>query len=84
MAHWFFLGGGDGRDPAHSVGMTINELKRFCKERHFVNALNLDGGGSSSIWWNGLTFSKPCNLDSAERKIPYAIIIYNDTSSSTM
>lgn len=68
----------DGRSAAHSVGMTIAELRSFCKERNFVNALNLDGGGSSSIWWNGLNFSKPCNPLGAERKIPYAIVIFRE------
>lgn len=66
----------DGRNASHSVGMTINELRRFCEERHFVNALNLDGGGSSSIWWNGIRFSRPSNQYGAERKIPYAVLIY--------
>ncbi len=65
----------DGRNAAHSVGMTMDELRRFCEERHFVNALNLDGGGSSSIWWNGIRFSRPSNQYGAERKIPYAILI---------
>lgn len=72
----------DGRNAAHSVGMTMNELRHFCEERRFVNALNLDGGGSSSIWWNGIRFSRPSNQYGAERKIPYAILIYSGQGNS--
>ena len=72
----------DGRDAIHSVGMTIDELRAFCKERHFINALNLDGGGSSSVWWHGITFSKPCNKLASEMHIPYAVVICNEETTA--
>lgn len=67
----------DGRDNMHSVGVTIEELRRFCAEElSLTDALNLDGGGSSSIWWRGMTFSLPSNTSDSERPIPYAVLIF--------
>ena len=73
----------DGRSASHSVGMTIKELRNFCKRRNFVNALNLDGGGSSSVWWSGQTFSRPCNPMCSERKIPYAVLVFGTQTRHT-
>ncbi|MEG1913264.1 MAG: phosphodiester glycosidase family protein [Cloacibacillus sp.] len=39
-------------------------------------ALNLDGGGSSSLWWRGMTFTLPSNAKDMERPIPYAILMF--------
>lgn len=67
----------DGRDNMHSVGMTVDELRKFCAEDlGLKEALNLDGGGSSSIWWRGMTFSLPSNASDQERPIPYAVLIF--------
>ena len=66
-----------GRDNMHSVGMTIEELRTFCiKGLALTDALNLDGGGSSSIWWRGMTFSQPSNDSDVERPIPYAVLMF--------
>ena len=72
-----FWGVVDGRDNMHSVGMTIEELRTFCiKGLALTDALNLDGGGSSSIWWRGMTFSQPSNDSDVERPIPYAVLMF--------
>lgn len=71
-----FWGVVDGRDNMHSVGMTIDELRTFCLQLSFISALNLDGGGSSSLWWRGMTFSLPSNASDRERPIPYAILMF--------
>jgi exopolysaccharide biosynthesis protein len=39
----------DGRRPAHSVGMTLPELADLMIEHGAINAINLDGGGSSAF-----------------------------------
>ena len=39
----------DGRS-FQSYGMTIPELTQFLQELGAVDALNLDGGGSASMW----------------------------------
>ena len=66
----------DGRDNMHSVGTTIEETRRFCKQIGLKTALNLDGGGSSSLWWRGSTFTLPSNSRDAERPIPYAVLMF--------
>ena len=40
----------DGRIPAHSNGATLTDLARFLLARGAVEALNLDGGGSSAVY----------------------------------
>jgi hypothetical protein len=39
----------DGRQPGHSVGMTLHELARLMLEMGATDAMNLDGGGSSAM-----------------------------------
>lgn len=48
----------DGREQA-SVGMTLGELARMMKEFGCVNAMNLDGGGSSVMYVNGRVVNNP-------------------------
>lgn len=66
----------DGRSSMHSVGATMDETRALCKKLGMRTALNLDGGGSSSIWWRGMTFSLPSNARDAERPIPYAVLMF--------
>ena len=39
----------DGRQPSHSVGMTFHEMATVMLEHGAVNAVALDGGGSSTL-----------------------------------
>lgn len=48
----------DGREGA-SVGMTLTELAYLMKEFGCVNAMNLDGGGSTVMYVNGAVVNKP-------------------------
>ncbi|MBI2517650.1 MAG: phosphodiester glycosidase family protein [Opitutae bacterium] len=43
----------DGRQPEHSIGATLPELATLMIELGAANALNLDGGGSSSFVYTG-------------------------------
>ncbi len=70
----------DGRDNMHSVGATIEETRKVCKWLGMTTALNLDGGGSSSLWWRGNTFSLPSNSNDTERPIPYGVLIFREGS----
>lgn len=40
---------GDGRQPGHSEGLTYHDLARLFLEENTVEALALDGGGSSTL-----------------------------------
>lgn len=66
----------DGRNSMHSVGTTIEETRSLCKKLGMTTALNLDGGGSTSLWWRGMTFSLPSNANDVERPIPYAVLMF--------
>lgn len=48
----------DGREGA-SVGMTLRELAGFLKSVGCVNAMNLDGGGSTVMYVNGKVVNMP-------------------------
>ena len=62
----------DGRDPSHSLGLTLQDSAALALSLGLTEVLNLDGGGSSSIWWrNGLV---SCPSGGKERPIPYAIL----------
>jgi exopolysaccharide biosynthesis protein len=48
----------DGREEA-SVGLTLTELANFMKSIGCVNAMNLDGGGSTVLYVNGKVVNNP-------------------------
>ncbi len=49
----------DGKQPELSLGMTIEELADFMQSLGCVDALNLDGGGSSTMFFNGQVINNP-------------------------
>lgn len=48
----------DGRQPKHSVGCTLHELARLMIELGAIEAINLDGGGSSTMVVGGQAVNK--------------------------
>ena len=48
----------DGREGA-SIGLTLVELANLMKELGCVNAMNLDGGGSTVMYVKGKIVNKP-------------------------
>ncbi len=49
----------DGRRPDHSVGMSFAELQRLCAYLGLRDALNLDGGGSTTLVVQGEVVNRP-------------------------
>jgi hypothetical protein len=68
---FFFMVEVDGRQKALSVGMTLEELSRFLIDLGCQDAMNLDGGGSATLWYAGQVRNSPC--DRAEREIANGI-----------
>jgi exopolysaccharide biosynthesis protein len=62
----------DGRQK-HSVGFTLLELALFMQEVGAVDAMNLDGGGSSEMVVNGKVVNKPS--DGRERRVGDAFVV---------
>ena len=64
----------DGRQPSYSRGMTLPELTRFCRERlGATDALNLDGGGSTTMVVKGKIRGRPS--DGSERAVSSALVL---------
>jgi len=49
----------DGRQRNFSVGLTYRELADFMLSIGAVNAIGMDGGGSSTMWIDGSTVNRP-------------------------
>lgn len=65
----------EGREQTSDVpGMTLDQLARLMKAFGCVDALNLDGGGSSCMLINGKETIKPCNKDHQQR--PVATVLF--------
>jgi exopolysaccharide biosynthesis protein len=43
----------DGRRPSHSIGLTLPELAQWMIDLGATEAMNLDGGGSTTLVING-------------------------------
>lgn len=64
----------DGRQPELSVGMNLKELSDLMLSLDCVDALNLDGGGSSTIYYQGKVVSSPSD-ETEDRPVSDAIVI---------
>ncbi len=64
----------DGRQPDHSVGMTFAELQGLCKRLDLQNALNLDGGGSTTMVIGSAIVNKPSDA-TGPRPVSDAILV---------
>lgn len=64
----------DGRNPTHSVGASIPELTSLMRNLGAVDAMNLDGGGSTATYVNGLLQGVPSDA-AGERPDADAIVI---------
>lgn len=64
----------DGRKST-SVGMRLDELGRLMKSLGAVDAMNLDGGGSSTMWIAGKGVVSDPSDSSGERSVSSAIVV---------
>ena len=52
----------DGRQPDYSVGMNFAELEELCDRLQLTDALNLDGGGSTTMVIKGKIVNRPSDV----------------------
>ena len=64
----------DGRQPNYSVGMTFTELLRLSDRLDLTDALNLDGGGSTTMVVKGAIVNKPSDA-AGPRAVSDALIV---------
>ncbi len=71
---YYFLVQIDGRQRDLSMGMTLAELSEFMRNQlRCTDAVNLDGGGSSTFWADGSTRNNPC--EGRERELANALLV---------
>ena len=63
----------DGRQPKWSVGASLHEFARIFRRLGAIHAMNLDGGGSSTMVVNGEVMNRPS--DGEERRISTAVLV---------
>ena len=66
----------DGRQPG-SRGVDLNELSIMMFDLDCVEAINLDGGGSSAIVVNGKLLNKPAGF-TIQREVMSAIAVFSE------
>jgi hypothetical protein len=64
----------DGRQPGVSVGMTLKELADYLLSIGATDAMNLDGGGSTTMYVDGKVVNTPSDKE-GERKVSDAIVV---------
>ncbi len=64
----------DGRQPGVSVGMTLQELAEYILSLGASDAMNLDGGGSTTMFLDGKVVNTPSDKD-GERRVSDAIVV---------
>ncbi|WP_146809607.1 phosphodiester glycosidase family protein [Aneurinibacillus danicus] len=69
----------DGR-AIHSFGATLRDVQQELLKRGAVNAVNLDGGSSSSMYYRGKTITTPSGMV-GEKPMPNAFLVYNPTGA---
>lgn len=69
-----FLVAVDGRQPGYSEGMTLNELAAFLEGLGITEAVNLDGGGSTTLAVRGIVANRPSD-EEGERAVANALLV---------
>jgi hypothetical protein len=65
----------DGRQPTLSAGMTLVELRSLARRLGLMDALNLDGGGSTTMWVKGEVVNSPSDA-AGPRKVSDALLVF--------
>lgn len=64
----------DGRQPS-SLGATLRQVQDVMLREGAVTAVNLDGGSSSTLWYDGRLVNHPCCSPNGQRYIATAFVI---------
>jgi hypothetical protein len=65
----------DGREPGVSVGMTLNAFADYMQSLGCTYALNLDGGGSTTMWVKGDGVVNHPSDSTGERWVTNAVVV---------
>jgi hypothetical protein len=70
----------DGRQPGISAGMTLAELAQMLLDFGAVQAMNLDGGGSTTMVIDGKIVNKPSDA-AGERSVSDVLLVFPRTKN---
>jgi hypothetical protein len=70
----------DGRQPALSAGMTLVEVRELARRVGLTGALNLDGGGSTTMWVGGRVVNSPSDA-TGPRKVSDGLLVFGRGAS---
>jgi exopolysaccharide biosynthesis protein len=73
----------DGRQPGFSAGMTTLELSNYMLEWGIYQGINLDGGGSSTMFVRGEIKNSPSDAG-GERSVSNAIMVVSSAPDSDL
>ena len=65
----------DGRQPDYSVGASFKESARIMRALRAEEAVNLDGGGSTTMTVEGQLVNRPSDPGNVERPIGDAVVL---------
>jgi hypothetical protein len=72
----------DGRQKGLSAGMTLDEMTSYLQKLGCTDGMNLDGGGSAMLWYNGRIRNSPC--DGHEREVANSLLITRKAATPKM
>jgi hypothetical protein len=78
--HFIYLVEVDGRQLDLSLGMTLPQLAKYMLDLGCEQAMNLDGGGSATLWAYGTVKNSPS--EGQERPAPNALVVVNPNSTT--
>lgn len=78
---FIFLVEVDGRQPTLSIGMNYGEMASYFLKLGCEEAMNLDGGGSSTIWVRGHVVNNPC--EGGERGVGNSLVVVHRPKPET-
>jgi len=70
----------DGRQPGYSIGIGLRDLAAFLRDIGASEAINLDGGGSTTMWAGGDMRNRPS--DGSTRSIANGLVIHRIRESA--
>ncbi len=71
----------DGRQKGLSIGMNYTELSALMQRLGCTEAINLDGGGSSTLWLGGQVMNSPS--DGQQRRVANSLIVVSTKRNET-
>ena len=69
----------DGRQPSLSIGQSLNELAQYLKGLGAWDAINFDGGGSTTMWVRGEIANRPSDA-TGPRTVTNALLLVSSAT----